>query len=67
MSDDKEPIKTFDATYTYTHIGLLMKGIDEQWKLPCGHSMWELGDIPCPCGNPNHWLVKREEKVEVET
>jgi hypothetical protein len=35
--------------------------------MPCGHQI-EVGriedlppyDVPCPCGNPQHWLVKHE-------
>lgn len=34
-------------------------------KMPCGHFVIlkpeDLKrDIPCPCGNPDHWIVKWE-------
>lgn len=36
-------------------------------ELPCGNSLFcktaddiPRQDTPCPCGNPNHWLVKIE-------
>ena len=33
--------------------------------LPCGEKLWyptaesvPVKDVPCPCGDPNHWLIK---------
>lgn len=53
--------------------GLLLM-IQEQFKLPftiklpCGESITcetledvPLEDTPCPCGDPNHWLVRWSE------
>jgi hypothetical protein len=36
-------------------------------KMPCGSEMviqnraeFPIDDVPCPCGNPNHWMIKNE-------
>ncbi|MFH1739565.1 MAG: hypothetical protein ABIH23_11205 [bacterium] len=45
--------------------------LPSETKLPCGNifqlnSLDELTghDVPCPCGNPNHWFVKYEAMGE---
>lgn len=42
----------------------IMRDVNNTW-LPCGNrnnfasiNDIPLYDVPCPCGNPNHWLVK---------
>lgn len=49
--------------------------LDEQGNMPftitspCGNSITypdiddiPMADVPCPCGNPNHWFVKYTEE-----
>lgn len=43
-------------------IGILIVG--NNFKLSCGNSVGLLHSVPCPCGNPSHWLLKIEELKE---
>lgn len=61
-----------DASIT-TQVGLYLSDPDlamslqvHSIEMPCGNKMlikkWKrfpAHDIPCPCGNPKHWLFKR--------
>lgn len=53
------------------YLQLLIK----QAEMPCGNStpmsrMYDalsLSDVPCPCGDPNHWVVKWQDTPAEET
>ena len=57
---------TINTGILENQIGFLFQFSKEiEIELSCGHSvklkMEDLKrDIPCPCGNPNHWIVKWE-------
>jgi len=50
-------------------IGIRVGRLDPvEIEMPCGHVIRIMGwqdmpseDIPCPCGDPTHWLAKCEE------
>ncbi len=49
-------------------IRVIQQYLPFKYKMPCGHT-YELtdiddlpaGDLPCPCGDPEHWFVKYEK------
>ena len=61
MNDNKED-KDKDAKW----FGIFLKFPSAGFNPPCGINMFKelkerVDDIPCPCGNPNHWLLKIED------
>ena len=50
------------------HICIVVRIDDKElWQLPCGHSLNDLKDVPCPCGDPKHWLVKIDRDIIKKT
>jgi hypothetical protein len=49
--------------------GVLEKNLPFEYRMPCGWSYrlkaiedLPKEDLPCPCGNPEHWFVKYTEE-----